>query len=100
MAVPYGTVAIRKVPGGWKWTKDGKDKALAWAKNHAINLIRTKTTEDVPFEGIQTLLDAKVGNRVEALYDETSPQHVRDLAAVVEFAPDRETVTIKTGVGK
>jgi len=94
---PEGCVEFRTQRGGWKWAEKGSDLATPWAKENAPELIRTKQIEDVPFDGIKALI-AEKGITVEALYDDASPPHIRDLAAVVEFAPDRETVTIKTGV--
>lgn len=96
-ACAYGSVAFKRQAARWRWTPDGKAAALEYARRHHPGLVRVKTVEDVPFDGLESFLEG-FGITAERLYDENEPEIVRDLARVVEFVPEGEKVTISTGV--
>lgn len=93
---PYGTVAIRKVPGRWTWADvaDAKDKAVEWADRHHPHLVVETVERKVPLDKLKDAAVLHCSQVGDEIVDYT------EVARFLSWVPEAEKVHIKTGVGK
>lgn len=97
---PYGEIALRKQKARWTMVDAMKKTAADVLKRVGLgSKVRVKEVEDVTLEIIEDVIKER-GITPEALYADDADEVLRGLREIVEYVPERETVTIKTGVGK